>query len=264
MSDRRRRPRIHPAAVGLGLLAVAWVIVTHFGLVGRTIVAGPGEVLATLHRALDPDSSAGRQLFLHAGATFSRALQGWTIALAAGLALGLFVGSRLPLALASEPVLELARAVPPVMVFPAFLIAFNYGPAGYVGTIVFGCLPTMILTVAQGKRSVSRAKLELLEVFAAGRGTRLLVTVMELSPSCILGARITLAMALIISVVTEMVFAPRSGVALGALAKEAEISFDTPLFYAALLVVGGFGYTANVLLRRLERWVGAKPHESLE
>lgn len=234
--------------VGAAVVVAAWALVTEYGLVGRTILAGPGEVVSAFGR---------RQLLTHAAATFDRALTGWAIAVAAGIALGVLLGARRPLTLASEPMLELARAVPPVMVLPVFLVAFNYGVTAYVATIVFGCLPAMILTVAQGTRRVARPKLELLEVFGASRGSRLLATVMEVLPSCVLGARITLAMALIISVVTEMVFAPRTGVALGALAKEAEISFDTPLFYAALLVVGAFGYLANALLRRLGTVLGS-------
>jgi ABC-type nitrate/sulfonate/bicarbonate transport system permease component len=44
---------------------------------------------------------------------------------------------------------------------------------------------------------------------------------MEIAPSAFLGARITFSMSLVIAVVSEMIFTPRSGLAIGSLAKRA-------------------------------------------
>lgn len=248
-----RAARAHPGVLGAAAAIGLWAAVSGLGVAGRTLVASPLEVGRMLLRALPPVAHGAAPLYLHLGATLERALAGWGIVVAAGIGLGVLLGRSVPLLAASEPVVEFARAVPPVMAFPLFLVTFDFGEPAYVATIVFGCLPVMILTVAHGARGMSRDKHELLAVFAVPRATRLLATVMESLPSCVLGARITLALSLVIGVVTEMVFAPRSGLALGAFAKDAEISFDTPSFWAAIVLIGTVGWAANGALRALER-----------
>jgi len=244
----------HAWLIGLTLLLVIWTLCAELGWIGPTLLASPGEVLAVFARSLGAGDETA--LFSHAAGTIGRALAGWGIAVLAGLLIGAAFGVRTVLYDAAEPLVELARAIPPIMVFPLLLVAFNYGGPSYVWTIVFGCLPVMILTVARGTRRISRAKMELLAVFETTRGVRALAATLEVLPSAVLGARITLSIALVVSVVTEMVFTPRSGLALGALAKEAEISFNTPLFYAALVLLGTFGYVANIALRAVEVRLG--------
>ncbi|MCZ7679934.1 MAG: ABC transporter permease subunit [Sandaracinaceae bacterium] len=174
------------------------------------------------------------------------------ISLGVGLLIGLGVGARRLVYAGTEPLIEVARSVPPIMLFPVLLVAFDFADSAYVGTIVFGCTPVMVITVARGMQALSRSKLEVLHLHRARAAVRALALVMEILPSVVLGARVTLSIALVIAVVTEMVFTPRSGIALGALAKEAEIAFDTPVLYAALVVIASVGYLANVTLRALE------------
>ena len=79
---------------------------------------------------------------------------------------------------------------------------------------------------------------------------------MEILPSIFLSARLSYSFALIIAVVTEMVFTPRDGWALGALARDSEINFDTPMFYACVLIIGGYGYLINLLFKLIEQKLG--------
>lgn len=246
----------HPGCAGALALAGAWVALTHLGLVGPTLLPRPEEVLGVLAGALRPGSDDASSLLAHARGTATRALAGWILAVLAGAALGVVLGLRRRLHRGSEPLLELARAVPPVLIFPLLLVTFSFGDPAYVGTIVYGCLPVMILTVAREVGRAPRASAEILVVFGASRLRRGLAAALEVVPACFLGARITLSMSLVIAIVTEMVFAPRSGLALGALAKHAEISFDTPRFWAAVVLVGGFGFGANAGLRALGRRLG--------
>jgi ABC-type nitrate/sulfonate/bicarbonate transport system permease component len=78
----------------------------------------------------------------------------------------------------------------------------------------------------------------------------------EILPSVFLAARVIFSFSIIVAIVTEMVFSPRSGFALGSLAKDSEISFDTPTFYACAVILGAYGYVVNSLLRRIESWLG--------
>jgi ABC-type nitrate/sulfonate/bicarbonate transport system permease component len=175
------------------------------------------------------------------------------VALALGIVCGVIIGSIFVIFIGSEPVVEFARSIPPVMAFPLFLVAFNYEESAYIWSIVFGCFPIMILAVSRGVSGISTEKLELLTVYRVRALVRWFTMSMEILPSVFLGARLTLTLALVIAVVTEMVFSPRSGWALGALARDSEIDFDTPTFYACVLIIGAFGFIANVALRKVEQ-----------
>ncbi len=46
-----------------------------------------------------------------------------------------------------------------------------------------------------------------------------------------------------------MLFMPRSGWALGTLARDAQMNFDTPTFYTSILIIDIIGYILNILLK---------------
>lgn len=246
------RRRLLGALLGLAL----WAACTRSGQVGRTLLASPEEVFTTLWRALDPLAPLGRRVFAHAGETLRRALAGWLVALSLGVSGGVVVGALRRRLLGADALVEFARAIPPILVFPLFLVAFDYNDGAYVSTIAFGACPVVVTTVARGVEGVARAPFEALKVFDAGPAVRAAAAVLEVLPSCVLGARLALSLSLVVAVVTEMVFTPRSGIALGSLAKDAQMSFDTPVLYAAIAVIGATGFVADRALRAAERRLG--------
>ena len=77
-------------------------------------------------------------------------------------------------------------------------------------------------------------------------------------PALLRGARVTLSLAIIIATVTEMVITPRSGLSLGALARDSESRFNTPVFYACVVLIGVVGFVSNYLVGLLSSRFGAK------
>lgn len=242
----------HPVAITVPLVILIWAVASEMDWVGKTVLASPLEVIEQLVNATKAGVSHDKAIFYHAFQTIVLALSGWGLACIIGLVIGVAVGSRRAAYLGVEPILEFGRAIPPVLAFPLFLVAFSFTRSAYMWTIVFGCFPIMCLTVSKGIQGMDAGRLELLRVHETSYLIRLFAAFMEVLPSAFLGARITFSMSLVIAVVTEMVFTPRSGWALGSLAKDAEISFDTPTFYACIVVIGTYGYLANVVLRRVE------------
>jgi NitT/TauT family transport system permease protein len=229
--------------VALPFVLALWWLVAELRWIGPTLLASPPEVAARLAQGV---------VWRHGAATVERALCGWVLAVLLGKLIGLLLGARGPWWRAFEPGLELVRAIPPVLAFPLLLVAFDFGEPAYLGAILFGCTPVMVLGVARGTQQVPAARREVLVAFRVDRLTRLAVVCMEILPFSVLSARLCFSISLIVAVVTEMVFTPRSGNALGALARDAEMSFDTPTFYACVLLVGGYGYLGNRVLARLE------------
>lgn len=241
-----------PYIISIPLALLFWFLATHFGFIGASLLAHPGEVGHVLAEAFKFDIAPGQNVLVNALATIERAVLGWGLSVGAGVICGLILGVSSLAYKGTEPLFEFARAVPPIMVFPVFLVAFNYGERAYIWTIVYGCFPIVLLTVARGVQRISKDKREILRIHNVHPTIQIFAIVMETLPSCFLGARLSLSVSLIVAVVTEMVFSPRSGLALGALAKDAEMSFETPLFYAAITIIGAFGYFANMLIKRAE------------
>jgi|GEM_PF-3438666 len=246
----------YPGILGACCCLLLWFIVTRWHLVGRTLIASPLEVASVIS-----DSASGRlareeNVFIQASATIGRVLAGWSLSLVAGIILGAIFGLATAAYKIIEPVVEFFRSIPPIMAFPLFLVAFNFGEEAYVSTIAFGCIPLIALTVARGFQQMSSVRLELLKVFRVSTKVRLLAEFMEILPSCVLAARLALSISIIVAVVSEMVFTPRNGMALGTLAKNAEIAFRTPVLIAAVLIIGLFGYAGNFGVRKLEERLG--------
>jgi len=243
-----------PQYLAIGIVILVWWAVAHYKLVNKSVVAPPIEVLKVLGGASEKDS----EVWLHAIHTFKRALQGWAIAVFLGTFIGLFIGRARALFFGSEPLIEFVRSVPPVIIFPLLLVVFHSGIWSYVWTIALGCTPFMVLTVARRLQEISVEKMELLKLYQVAPTLRGVVMGMEIIPGLLLGSRLMLSIAIVISVVTEMITAPMTSPwALGEQAKLALMDFNTPKYFATVLIIGGFGYLSNAGLRLVEGRIGS-------
>ncbi|MDT7543609.1 MAG: hypothetical protein QOE33_3513 [Acidobacteriota bacterium] len=246
----------HPGIIGAFCCLLLWFVVTQWQLVGRTLIASPLEVTHVVVDSLAGRLAREENVFIQASATIRRVLIGWSLSLLAGIIIGTILGLASTANRIIEPVVEFFRSIPPIMLFPLFLVAFNYNEEAYIVTIALGCIPLVVLTVAQGFQQVSSVRLEILEVFRVTKGVRLFAQIMEILPSCVLAARLAFSISIIVTVVSEMVFTPRDGMALGALAKQAEMAFHTPILIASILIIGLFGYAGNLGIRKIEERLG--------
>lgn len=246
----------HLGLIGISCCLLLWLVVTRWQLVGPTLIASPFEVARVIGDSLTGRLSREENVFIQASATIRRVLLGWSLSLVAGIIIGAILGLASTAGRMFEPVVEFFRSIPPIMLFPLFLVAFDFGEEAYISTVAFGCIPLIVLTVARGFQQMSSVRLEMLKVFRVSKEVRLLAEFMEVLPSCVLAARLAFSISIIVTVVSEMVFTPRDGVALGALAKQAEMAFHTPVFIASVLIIGLFGYAGNFGIRKLEERLG--------
>lgn len=246
----------HPGIIGASGCLFLWFVVTRWQLVGPTLIASPLEVARVLVDSLSGRLSREENVFIQAYATIGRVLLGWSLSLVTGIIIGAILGLASTVNRIIEPVVEFFRSIPPIMLFPLFLVAFNFGEEAYISTVALGCIPLIVLTVARGFQQMSSVRLEMLKVFRVSQRVRLFAEIMEVLPSCVLAARLAFSISIIITVVSEMVFTPRNGMALGALAKQAEMAFHTPVLIASILIIGLFGYVGNFGIRQLEERLG--------
>ena len=138
--------------------------------------------------------------------SLARMLAGWVIASAAGIALGVAIG-RLPvLADFTEPLIHFARAVPPPALVPVFLFVFNIGTPMEVAAIIFGVVWPVLINSIDGARHVHPGHLETARAFRVPRVQRLARIILPAAaPKILAGVRLSLAIALVLMVVSEFV-----------------------------------------------------------
>jgi NitT/TauT family transport system permease protein len=195
---------------------------------------------------------ASRALWLDLGATLARVGGGLLAGAAVGCALGVALGVNRRLWNAVAPLVDFARAVPPILTFPVLLIALGYGESARLVAIAAGTSTIVLVTTAASLASVPQARLDIAKVL--GLGTRQLVTrlyLYELLPGLLVGLKLAVQVALTIAVVTEMLVGAPSG--LGARALAAQIAYRADLAWIVIGVAGVLGVLLSAAIAGAQR-----------
>lgn len=177
---------------------------------------------------------------------------GYSLALLIGISLGTVLGLTPRLSSALWPTLEFVRAIPGVALLPVFVILLGVGPAMKVALITVGAVWPILLNTVDGVRSVDLTLRDVAASFRIPMSVRLRHIVLPAaSPQIFSGARISLSVAVILIVVSEMVGA-NGGI--GYFVRAAERSFAIPEMWSGIIVLGLLGYALNSLFRIVEAY----------
>lgn len=182
---------------------------------------------------------------------------GWGIALVAGVGFGLLLGNLPRAADVVEPVGAFIRAIPPALLMPVLVIWTHLGTGLEITTIALGCTWPILVQTIEGVRTIEPTLIETSRAYRTGR-TRHLLTVVApaAAPKIVTGLRVSLSLALILMVLSELIGATTG---LGfQLNLAGNTNFDYPFMWACFVVLGIIGYLLNELLlfadRRLVSW----------
>jgi ABC-type nitrate/sulfonate/bicarbonate transport system permease component len=240
------------AMVGaLGLWAAVTAANTGLEVVNPALLPGPAEV-ARVGLELVRSGELGRHFLTSLG----RVAQGFGLAAAAALALGLLVGLCVPLRLMVEPIVEFVRPIPPLAFLPMFLVWFGLGEASKVAFIGYTTFFPMFVAITA---SVLRVDVVLLRAAASLGASRadLVRRVMlpAALPGIVVALRVGVGLALFVIVGAEFMGADAG---LGHLIMEGRTFFNPPQIVMGALVLGLLGSLVNATLlaaeRRLLRW----------
>jgi ABC-type nitrate/sulfonate/bicarbonate transport system permease component len=187
-----------------------------------------------------------------------RLLAGWLIAVAVGVGLGTLIGLSARLRDFADPIVQFLRAIPPPALLPLFIVLLGIGDSMKVSMIAFGVVWPILLNTIDGVQSVDSLQRETGRVYRIGRtDTFLRIILPSAAPKVFAGLRVSLSIAVILMVITEMV-ATINGV--GFTLVQAQRTFRMLDMWAAILVLGIIGYTLNAALARVEaRALHARP-----
>jgi ABC-type nitrate/sulfonate/bicarbonate transport system permease component len=235
-------------------LILLWQAAADLRVISPIFFPSPGRTLGELYAQM----TSGR-LWAPLAATTLRMLYGWVLASFLGIALGAAIGSSRAARAYLEPILEFLRPLPASAIIPVAILFLGLSNGMSTAVIAFGSLWPVLLGTVHGFTSVTP---ELLEVSASLKLSKLQVlgkiALPAALPDILAGARVSLAIALILAVVTEM---QASLPGLGQNILLAQRSYRSPELYAGIVTLGLMGFAANQILliaeNRLLRWRAA-------
>jgi ABC-type nitrate/sulfonate/bicarbonate transport system permease component len=243
------------AAIVFTVLVIAlWQAAVDGGLVNRIFVAAPLHAFEVIVERAENGS-----LWTTAGATGQRMFSGWIVAVVVAMLLGAAIGNSQVAHQFLSPTLEFFRPLPASAVIPVAVLFFGLTTNMSTFVVAFGSIWPVLLAAIHGYVNVPR---ELREVASTLEMSRLRYILVIATPSAsvdiMAGLRISLALALILTVVTEM---QASLPGLGYEIFLAQRTFRSADLYAGLMTLGIFGFLINQALllaeRRLMRWKAA-------
>lgn len=194
-----------------------------------------------------------RDFLLAVTASVKRLAIGLVIGAGIGIAVGLVLGASRRTRQTLGPLVEFARAMPPIAIVPAAIVLLGVGDAMQIAVIAFGvCFPVLVNTV-EGVRAVSpeaRDTASMLQLGGAERIGRLYLP--AALPSIAAGLRIAISIGLVLVVISEFV---GEGDGLGHYIVFQQSQFNVPELYGGILILGLLGYALNQLFLLSERRV---------
>jgi ABC-type nitrate/sulfonate/bicarbonate transport system permease component len=203
------------------------------------------QILAALAQAILSGSMAQ-----HCAVTVGRFLQGYLLAAALAVTLGVVLGYFRFLHGLLATVIELLRPMPSVTIIPVAILLLGIGDAMIVAVTVYASLWPVLINTIDGVRHIDGTLIDTGRTFGLGRGRILWQIILPgASPYIVTGLRIGLSIALILVTTAEMIAGSKG---LGFYILDEERGMNSANMYAGIVVVALLGYLLNRLFLMLE------------
>lgn len=234
-----------PALV-IGVMAVAWAVVSWLGWYPDSVFPGPGAVVHGFVEEL----RSGR-LLRDAVASLFRVGVGFLLASGLGIPTGLVLGHRLGARAALVPLLNFLRNLSPLAWLPFAVLWFGIGDIPAIFLIFVACFCPLALSTMLAVANVPTVYFRVAQDFGiTGAGVIRQVTLPAILPQVITALRVTAGLAWVVVVAAEMV-AGADG--LGFAILDARNGLRTDLVVVEMIVIGTIGVLIDRFLSGLTR-----------
>lgn len=232
-------------------LLFAWKLAADAKLINALWFPGPDRSFAKLAEWI-----ATGALWQPLGATVWRMFAGWLAACVVGVVLGAAIASSALARRLLQPTAEFLRPLPASAILPPAILVLGFSDAMIVFVVAFGCVWPILLGAIHGFRSLDARLLEvsrLLNLDAWQRAWKFQLP--SALPDIFAGMRVSIAIALIVTVASEML---SSQPGIGYLMLVAARAFRSADIFAGIIVLGLLGFLTNWAIQKLEdrllRW----------
>jgi ABC-type nitrate/sulfonate/bicarbonate transport system permease component len=183
---------------------------------------------------------------------------GYFIGIGLGVLVGLMMGASRLVYYALEPLTEILRPIPSPAYVPIAILFLGIDDEMKIFMIAFATFFPVLLNTYSGVRSVDPVQLQTARTFGV-KGRKLLwqIVLPSASPYIFTGMRVSLAIALIVMVISEMVAASNG---IGYFVLAAQRGFKIREMFAGVVTLAVIGYTLNRIFLAIENRVLAWHH----
>jgi ABC-type nitrate/sulfonate/bicarbonate transport system permease component len=232
----------------IALLLIAWEWAAASGRLPAMSFPRMSEILATWWRLIVSGELLGELL-----PSLWRVFAGYFIGVVLGIVLGLLMGYFRFFYNLLEPITEVLRPIPSPAYLPIVILFLGIDDEMKIFMIAFASFFPVLLNTYSGVRSVDPIQLQTARTFGvAGRKLLWQIVLPASSPFIFTGMRVSLAVALIVMVISEMV-AASSGI--GYFILSAQRGFKIREMFAGVLTLAAVGYMLNRLFLVIENRV---------
>ncbi|MET9258984.1 ABC transporter permease [Amycolatopsis sp. NPDC004079] len=246
---RAGRGRLQAAfvkSIALILLLAAWEIAPRAGLVDPVFLPPFHTVLGAL-----ADLAGNGQLASNAGASLTRSLAGFALAVVTAVPLGVLIGWYKPVSDVLTPLVQVFLNTAALALLPVFVLILGIGETSKIAIVFYACTWPVLLNTISAVRSVDPTLLKLARSLDLSAPRLFARVVLPASvPTIFTGIRLAGAAAIVVVIAAEMVGA-KAG--LGYLINFSQYNFAIPQMYAGIVAISVLGVAFNQLLVTVER-----------
>ena len=237
--------RIASFGVAAGLVML-WQAIADARLVSPVFLPGPDRAWNALVRGVTDGDLVAKIL-----GTVEHMAFGWLFASFVGIALGALIGSSPRVRPYIVPTLEFLRPLPVSALIPVFIAFFGLTQAMALAVIGFGAMWPMLLATVHGFAAVEPRLYEVARSLHLSRAAVIFkIGLPSASPDILAGMRLSVTVALILSVVCELL-AGLDG--LGHWILLSARTFRSADLFAGVILLGVIGYLTAVAVAWAER-----------
>jgi len=239
-------------AIGaLVVIVLAWELASRSGIVTPFLLPPLSAVLARVAE----DAMSG-ELALNLGLTLYRALVGFAIAGAAGIAIGILMTRRPLVRWFFDPIVSVGFPMPKIAFLPIFMLWLGLYDVSKISMAVFNAIFPVIAATMAAAEGVDRHLLWSARSLGASERQLLREIILPAAlPQILTGLQVALPISMIVMIVTEMLM---GGQGLGGAMIAASRFADSPGVFAGIVEIAVAGLCLvrgmTVLRHRLLRW----------
>jgi NitT/TauT family transport system permease protein/sulfonate transport system permease protein len=237
-------------AWGFGLVAALLVL---WEVSARTWVSSPNWPPVTQIVLSAREAFATGELPRVFLSSLGRMIAGYAAGSILGIVVGLLMGRSRWVNAALDTLVELVRPIPIPAIVPPLILLLGIDTSMKVFIVAFATFFPVLVNTVSGVRAVEQTAVDVARTFQVPPGRTLTRVIVPASmPYILVGLRTSLALALIVTVVAEMI-AGSEGI--GYYLITMQFAMRAGEMYAAILLLALVGYVLNLGMLRVERRV---------
>lgn len=228
-----------------GLLLLLWEYGSRSSPKLQLYIPPVSKIIVTLSQLI-----VSGQVTAHLITTLRRFLEGYLLAAAIAVTLGVVLGYFRFVHSLLETLIEFLRPMPSVAIIPVAILLLGIGDAMIVAVTVYASTWPILINTIDGVRHIERTLIDTGRTFGLARWRILWQIILPAaSPHIVTGLRVSLAIALILVTTAEMIAGSKG---LGFFILDEERSLRSSAMYAGIILVAALGYLLNRLFLALE------------